>query len=227
MCLSSRKHQDMWDDSGGCLELNWCSWCPRSKENRLPDWERTKSSLWVAHLAMHGWGDSGGWVRGRGETPSIKVQIKSGMSVFPGGIVWSLIFSRSETPSEVRANLTVAQVLLCCYAAGISPYPIPSEIFSVLISVGIFAFCLVKTVCSIEPHINTGDTPTQAGIQHMPGSRWEMFLPETWANKMKLFNSQFRLFVIELDSSMERKTKPYFNKCHKTNEIPGAGTCGF
>lgn len=24
-----------------------------------------------------------------------------------------------------------------------------------------------------------------------------------------------------------RKTKPYFNKCHKTSEIPGAGTCGF
>ena len=76
---------------------------------------RAKSSLWVARLATHGWGDFGGWVRGRAETPSIRVQIKSEMSIFPNGIVWSLIFSRLQTPSEIRANLIVALVLLCCY----------------------------------------------------------------------------------------------------------------
>lgn len=57
----------------------------------------------------------------------------------------------------------------------------------------------------MEPHINTGHKPTQVGIQYMPGSKVDerCFCQRPGANEMKLFNSQFRLSVIELDSSME------------------------
>lgn len=69
----------------------------------------------------------------------------------------------------------------------------------------------MDTGYNIEPHINRGHKPTQAGIQHMPGSKVDerYFCQRHEANEMKRFNSPFRLFVIELDSSME-ETKTLF-----------------